>query len=244
MCTVTFIPTAEKFYLTSNRDEKSWRKQALPPRFYLHNDVQLIYPRDEDAGGTWIAANKNGNAAVLLNGAFERHKSTPPYRKSRGLVLLDVIKSSLPLQYFLNVDLVNIEPFTIVLFEDQNLYECRWDGNEKYFKQLENFNAHIWSSATLYSDDVISKREEWFYAWLNENKNPTQNNILNFHCFAGDGDKANDLLMNRDDKIYTVSVTSIEINGESLHMRYLDLNNKEMYLSKMELDAIQYEYHA
>jgi hypothetical protein len=244
MCTVTFIPTADKFYLTSNRDEKSWRKQALPPRFYFHNDVQLIYPRDEDAGGTWIAANKNGNAAVLLNGAFEKHISMPPYRKSRGLVLLDVIKSRLPLKYFLNMDLQDIEPFTLVLFEDNNLCECRWDGDEKYFKQLENFTPHIWSSATLYSEDIISKREEWFYTWLNENKNPTQKSILNFHCFAGDGDKTNDLLMNREDKIFTVSVTSIELNAGNANMQYFDLKNKEMYLSKMELNKVQYEYHA
>src|SRR2546423_11704653 len=137
MCTVTFIPTADKIYLTSNRDEKSLRKQALPPRFYFHNDEQLIYPKDEDAGGTWIAANRNGNAAVLLNGAFVKHIPAPLYRKSRGLVFLDVIKSRMPLKYFLNIDLLDIEQFTLVLFENNNLNECRWNGSKKYTKKLE-----------------------------------------------------------------------------------------------------------
>src|SRR5437763_13365204 len=137
MCTVTFIPSAGKIYITSNRDEKLLRKQALPPRFYFHNDVQLIYPRDEDAGGTWIAVNNNGNVAVLLNGAFIKHASKPPYRKSRGLILLDIVKSNTALKYFFSTDLTNIEPFTIVLFEKNNLHECSWDGNKKYHEQLK-----------------------------------------------------------------------------------------------------------
>jgi len=246
MCTVTFIPTNDKFYLTSNRDEKSWRKQALPPRFYFHNDVELIYPRDEDAGGTWIAANKNGNAAVLLNGAFVKHIPTPPYRKSRGLVFLDLIKSRMPLQNFSRINLLDIGPFTLILFEEGELHECRWDGREKYFKQIENYLPHIWSSATLYDDDVVKKREEWFYTWLSENKNPMQKNILNFHRFAGDGDAGNDLLMNRDNKTFTVSITSVELSSKSATMQYLDLKNTETYFTKMELAnaaAIQYEYH-
>jgi uncharacterized protein with NRDE domain len=247
MCTVTFISSADKIYLTSNRDENFLRKQALPPRFYFHNDEQLIYPKDEDAGGTWIAANKNGNAAVLLNGAFVKHIPTPPYRKSRGLVFLDVIKSRMPLKYFLNTDLLNIEPFTLVLFENNNLYECRWNGSKKYAKKLERFKPYIWSSATLYDADIIEKREEWFYNWIHENKRITQNAILNFHCFAGDGNKNTDLLMNRDDKVYTVSITSIELNNESAMMHYLDLKNKETHLTEMEFAnsaTLQYEYHA
>lgn len=242
MCTVTYIPTADKFFLTSNRDEKSWRKQALPPRFYLHNDFHLMYPRDEHAGGTWIAANKKGNTVVLLNGAFEKHISKPPYKKSRGLVLLDVIKSSTPLKYFMNAGLQDIEPFTLVLFEENNLFECRWDGDKKYCNQKDKLKPHIWSSATLYSDDVVKKREEWFYTWLNKNINPAHQEIMQFHCLAGDGDKANDLLMNRNDTVSTVSVTSIELNVKTLLMRYLDIKTNELYLSKMELSSHQYEF--
>ena len=246
MCTVTFIPTADKIYLTSNRDEKSWRKQALPPRFYFHNDVQLIYPRDEDAGGTWIAANKNRNAAVLLNGAFIKHVPLSLYRKSRGLIFLDVIKSNTPVKYFSKIDLSDIEPFTIIIVENNDLFECRWDGNKKYCRQLEVYQPHIWSSVTLYDDKVISRREQWFSDWIYENETPTQNKILNFHCFAGDGNKSTDLLMNRDGEVYTVSVTSIELNNNWATMQYLDLKNAEMYFTKMQLEAaiIQYEYHA
>ena len=63
MCTVTYIPVGEKKYITSNRDEKAFRKKALPPQPYLHKEISLIYPKDGDAGGSWIALNENGKQA-------------------------------------------------------------------------------------------------------------------------------------------------------------------------------------
>ena len=84
MCTVTFIPARQRIYLTSNRDEKNWRTDALPPAVYPAGSGQMMYPKDGDAGGTWIAAHDNGNAIVFLNGGMEAHNPQPPYRKSRG----------------------------------------------------------------------------------------------------------------------------------------------------------------
>ena len=84
MCTVTYIPTKEHVYLTSNRDEKNWRTDALAPEVYEFSSGKIIYPKDGDAGGTWIAAHENGNVVVFLNGGFVAHTPAPPYRKSRG----------------------------------------------------------------------------------------------------------------------------------------------------------------
>src|SRR5215207_5422808 len=91
MCTVTFIRQADKIYITSNRDEKHWRSNALPPAVYPFTSGNLLFPKDGDAGGTWIAAHENGNAIVFLNGGFIAHTPKPPYRKSRGLVLTNLI---------------------------------------------------------------------------------------------------------------------------------------------------------
>src|SRR5678815_4163857 len=157
MCTETFIPSGDKIFLTSNRDERLRRKQALPPRFYIHNDVQLLYPRDEDAGGSWIAVNENGNAAVLLNGAFVKHAAFPSYKKSRGLILLDIIKAHIPVKYFSEIELSGIEPFTMIIVEAGNLFECRWNGTKKFPKHLEISNAYIWS-CLLYTSDAADER--------------------------------------------------------------------------------------
>ncbi|MGL1516781.1 NRDE family protein, partial [Vibrio parahaemolyticus] len=48
------------------------------------------FPKDPDGGGTWIALKENGDVAILLNGAFENHIPAYPYRRSRGLIFLDI----------------------------------------------------------------------------------------------------------------------------------------------------------
>src|SRR3954452_11244435 len=136
MCTVTYIPSGGKKFITSNRDEKTFRKKALPPQLYLHDAMRLIYPEDGDAGGSWIALNENSNVAVLLNGGFEKHISKPPYRKSRGLVFLDIIKHASPVNYFLDFNLSEIEPFTVIILEQNKLFECRWTGDNKFCNKL------------------------------------------------------------------------------------------------------------
>ncbi|QEC66039.1 NRDE family protein [Panacibacter ginsenosidivorans] len=237
MCTVTFIPVKDKFFITSNRDEKILRKPALPPKAYTFGIATIIYPKDADAGGTWIAMHENGNAVVLLNGGFEKHIPAPSYKKSRGIVLLEVINAPSPLTRFHEISLSNIEPFTLVLLDDNNLYECRWDGDIKHAKELNNTKAHIWSSVTLYDKAIIQKREQWFIEWINTNPAPSMQDILHFHLFAGDGDDHNDLRMNRNNKMLTVSATGMEISNEKAIMHYLDLNNDKLYKQELRFSS-------
>lgn len=236
MCTVTFIPAPDKVYLTSNRDEKHWRSPALAPAVYDFPSGKILFPKDADAGGTWIASHENGNAIVFLNGGWVAHTPQPPYRKSRGLILLELINSTMPYHYFLSASLENIEPFTAVIWEDRRLYECRWDGVQKYEQALDAGIPHIWSSATLYNNDVILKRRRWFETWLRTHGTPFQDDILHFHQFTGDGDEQNDLLMNRDGKVFTVSVTSMAIMDHSITMHYLDIKNNQTFAQELAIE--------
>ena len=117
MCTVTFIPVEGKVFLASNRDERHSRKEAIRPACYAFPGGIMLYPKDAEAGGTWIAMHENGNALVLLNGGKKAHIAEPPYGKSRGLILLDLAAAESPSGLFLSLDLENIEPFTVVCFE-------------------------------------------------------------------------------------------------------------------------------
>jgi hypothetical protein len=234
MCTVTFIPLGrDKIYLTSNRDEKHWRSNALPPAIYPVTSGRVLFPKDGDAGGTWIAAHENGQAIVFLNGGFVRHTPQPPYRRSRGLILLDLIDAEDPFKKFLSVSLHQIEPFTAVIFSDGQLFECRWDAQQKHSVRLNADEPHIWSSVTLYDSAVIEKRRAWFNEWLHKNKQPSQHDILNFHQFTGDGDAHNDLRMNRNGQVFTVSVTSMAITDDVIDMHYLDLKNNNAFTNKL-----------
>jgi hypothetical protein len=237
MCTVTFVPIHNKVFITHNRDEFVSRKKALPPSYHRVNGTTLLYPKDRKGGGSWVGINENGNAAVLLNGAFINHLPTPPYRKSRGIVFLEILSATDMLAIYRTIELYNIEPFTIILYNVPRLFECRWDGENKYIKEISSTEMHIWASATLYSHEDITKRKQWFQNWQSGNIVGI-NQILDFHLHAGDGDPSNNLCMNRD-TCKTLSITSIELNEDGGQMSYMDLQNDLTYVKEISCQKSQ-----
>lgn len=185
----------------------------------------MVFPRDGLAGGTWIAMHEQGNAMVLLNGADRRHEHRPPYRRSRGLIFLDIFNHPVPSSGFLDTDLEGIEAFTLVIWEASSgrLWQARWDGKEKRIESRDPDIPQIWSSAMLYDPAVIRKREVWFQRWLQTVPEITSASISAFHEFAGDGDEANDLRMNRDGILQTVSISHMLLETRSSSFYYHDL---------------------
>ena len=228
MCTVTFIPTKNTVFLTSNRDEKILRGKALPPAIKKLASGNLLYPVDADKGGTWMIARDNGTVGVLLNGAETAHTPAPPYRKSRGLVLVEIMQEAEPLAWFSNKNLQGIEPFTLILYLSQKLVQCYWNGHHVSIKHLDVNKAYIWSSSTLYSPQIISKRSYWFQTWLQQTA-ITQEAIINFHTFGGDGDRTNDLLMKREGDSNTVSITSVALQHKGLSMLYKEFSENKSF---------------
>ena len=222
MCTVTYVSANDARFITSSRDERPERSVAEPPMIYEMTGGRILMPRDGLAGGSWIVVHENRNAAVLLNGGYLPHAPNPPYRKSRGLILLDIILADTPSRKFLDMNLHNIEPFTAVIVEQGRLMECGWDGRMKHQIRLNESSCHIWSSVTLYDKPVIEKRTRWFNSFVKEQHAFSLDTILKFHQVAGDGDKKNDLFMNRDDKVLTVSITGVELNKSLGRMKQLD----------------------
>ena len=237
MCTVSFIPAGDRVLLASNRDEKHFRATAIPPAAYPADNGIQLYPKDADAGGTWIALHENGHAIVFLNGGFTAHRSMPPYRRSRGRILLDIIGCPAPVEGAMQIDLDNIEPFTAVIWADGMLHEFRWDGSRKHLLKMHAGKPHIWSSVTLYDPEVIVRREAWFGNWLHMHVQPSLEDLLHFHQFSGEGDTHNDLMMNRNGQVYTVSITGLEIGGGKALMKYLDLKNQQQYDLELTLRA-------
>jgi hypothetical protein len=229
MCTVTCTPAGDRLLIVHSRDEKSIRPKAIKPREYCVSGHDLLFPRDTLAGGTWMAVNRNGAAAVLLNGAFEKHLPQPSYRKSRGLVLLDIIASGDIYNSWRHIDLRNIEPFTVVLWNKGLLYEGRWDGRQKHTMKLDASTAHTWSSVTLYTQAVIGRREQWFACWRQQHPQPSLQDIVTYHLSGGDGDLHNDLRMNREERMLTVSITATELCADRCRLQYLDLQDNTSY---------------
>jgi hypothetical protein len=234
MCTVSFIPGKDSIFLTSNRDEKQLRKPALLPQLQIFNHCEMLFPKDGDAGGTWITLCGNGNAGVLMNGAFTNHSKQEYYRKSRGLIFLEIMDAQNPVKIFQKHLLKNIEPFTMIIWQDHRLYECRWDEHEKkHCHSLSVHQPYIWSSSTLYNEATIAKRETWFKEWIGKYSFPEQHHIIDFHQNAGKGNKEDALVMNRNGQVFTVSVTSISLNRYKGNISYTDVINGYQYTSEL-----------
>ncbi len=239
MCTVTYLPLSDEgFIITSTRDEKTIRKPALPPEKYDIHDGPVYFPRDTDAGGTWIASSPGGYTLCLLNGGFVIHESNPPYRRSRGLVLLDFYQYNNVASFRDQYDFGGIEPFTLLLSHFHETVqglgraqfdELRWDGEKVHHTPLNPGTPSIWSSVTLYSDEIISQRKQWFDEWLAGQPEFSVPSAVDFHKTAGTGNIQNDILMNRDNVVKTVSITSIMRIPLRHEYYYEDIMNKQQY---------------
>jgi uncharacterized protein with NRDE domain len=235
MCTVSFIPVKDTVIITSNRDENIQRENAAAPDFHLLQNKKIIFPKDAKAGGTWFAAGDNGAVAVLLNGAFEKHVANPPYGKSRGMILLEIIEADQPISFFAALDLEQIEPFTVILYQPGSLHELRWDGTGKHEKVLNDTGNYIWSSSTLYTREVIEQRKDLFEQFIKKEKNITASLIHNFHAYDH-GDDENGFVINRRTGMKTFSITQAVVKQDSIRFLHTDLLQQKKFEETMEIN--------
>ena len=231
MCTVTFVNSGNQKIITSNRDEQVIR-QAIEPKTYQISNKQLTFPKDPKAGGTWYAADAHGNVLVLLNGAAETHVRHLPYKKSRGIILLDILSSREPKQAWSDIDLDNIEPFTLVLYYENDLFQMRWDGNIKESITLDVNQNYIWSSSTLYSKEIRKNREKWFAEFIKNKPEATADEMFDFHRHTEPNNAQNGLVIDREGFLKTISITQTILCKNQLVMKHYDLVDQitsEMY---------------
>jgi len=228
MCTVTFIPFQQTYFITSNRDESPGRQSTGLTSTHTPEWNAIHFPLDELSGGSWIALADSGKVICLLNGGFEPFIPKPPYRMSRGQVVVEVGTATDTLPFLEEFSLEAVAPFTLFVFEKGELTQLVWDGEKKHFSSLPNDQPQIWSSVTLYPQHVREWRKSLFEKWLAEQKTFTRESIIDFHQLAN-GDPDNDFVMNRNDIVRTLSITSIalkEHSGSILHLA-LDKESRE-----------------
>lgn len=229
MCTVTFVPETDgTFTLRSNRDEQAWR--SSPEWKTLQAGwKQVFYPQDQGAGGSWIACSTSGQLICLLNGAFEKHTRIPPYRRSRGLMVLDYFYFPDTLAFCRQYTFEGMEPFTLVIWDNGHLYDIRWDANTLHLNKRIPKQPHLWSSATLYDATMQQQRQTWFAEWLETDKN-----LLDFHCRGCGKDPWYDIRMKRPE-VETVSVTQVQVSpGGDMEIFFTDIQSGQGYENRIK----------
>lgn len=244
MCTLTFVPLEKNnFILTSSRDEQKTRKNSELPSFTEINKTKILRPVDGDAGGSWIGITDKGRTLCLLNGAFERHTRNTPYRKSRGIILMELLAANSEKEIE-SYDFNKIESFTLIWIEKNknstSLTEYRWveEENKLHKKVIDTKYAYIWSSATLYTSEIAEKREEWFEEWTEfylkkgQSLDTISQILWHFHVKGGEKQNASprEQILMEDPQGGTVSLTqiishfSLKVPKNKLTMKHYNLN--------------------
>jgi uncharacterized protein with NRDE domain len=229
MCTVSFVPAGRRYIFTFNRDEQPERQTLC---YITHLQLafkDIYYAKDSKTGGTWFAADNKGTVAMLFNGAFIRHKKQTKYKKSRGIILLELIASQKVLYSFKQQDLDNTEPFSIILFEYQKLFRLTWDGNNKHIARLKTDKSHIFSSVTLYDEDVQQQRKKWMNDFLTNSATVNEEIIYGFHANYNAADKQNGLLIKREGCCSTISISQAVLQNKNLLIKHWDINTENFY---------------
>jgi hypothetical protein len=242
MCTVSYIPLTGSptgsYLLTTNRDERLLRAAAEAPAWHHVFDAEVLMPVDPQGKGTWVATSGKGRTICLLNGGLVKHIPNPPYRHSRGLVVTGYFKFENFSSFAKGFDFSNLEPFTLVVVEEGQLYEMRWDGEQAYFRSPDPGRPWLWSSVTLYEPEIIQWREELFQSWIAQQAGLLATKpelILDFHQFKEESNEKHHILIERKGILKTVSITSILHTRDHLALRYLDLmQRREQHLIKLK----------
>lgn len=115
-----------------NRDERTSRAPADPPRLWRLGSVTALAPRDGEAGGTWTGVNDHGLSVALANVYPDPSAPAPPVRISRGRLVLDALGCETRAQareLLQTRSLSAFEPFHLIVFTPgDDPWGARWDG--------------------------------------------------------------------------------------------------------------------
>jgi len=132
MCTASWLPGTDGYFLCFNRDESRSRLPGRPPAPWTVNGLQVVAPSDGNHGGTWIGVNEAGLTVAVANRYQVTRPPLPADRISRGLLVMELLgQSSLgDLERALSDrQLEPYEPFTIVGLEHgAPAHLWGWDG--------------------------------------------------------------------------------------------------------------------
>jgi len=162
MCTVSFIPNSQGFYVGMNRDESRLRPVALLPEVHLGEGRPCICP-SEPAGGRWIGLNDAGLCLALINwyavpmrpmnGAISRGTVVKELLKAGTIDESDSALRQLPLK--------RMPPFRLIAIalRERTVVEFRWD-QDVLLPQKKRWTANHWFSSGLDESAAQAKRGE------------------------------------------------------------------------------------
>lgn len=218
MCILSIVKSARAIIITSNRDEQRSRKNSLAPEIIDLGERKAIIARDAQAQGTWLLTDNLGRTAILLNGAFENHIPAPPYRESRGIILMNLFREDNFKTAFLFYNLENIEPFQVIYLDTDQAFRCVWDGNQKHLFAIDLSTPQVFFSPTLYSKEQQEEKRNHFFKTIQELDSIDAAQLLEIHSIQNSDSFDLNFFMSREHQT-TKSISQVELN--STHSNYV-----------------------
>lgn len=214
MCTVTIIIRENQTVITMNRDERIDRPAETAPQCW--QDSNITAPMDGLAYGTWIGMNEAGAWACLLN-SYDDYNG-PTKKRSRGLLIPDILKQKNVKHPIDFVDLQSYAPFRFLVGNREEIFHYYWNGRELKYTPMPLQVDHIVTSSSWKADKVLPLREAAFKEWQKAGALFDAERRPIIHFWTGN-DARSGIMMTRPHS-YTTSVTQIILEGEEAQMNY------------------------
>lgn len=251
MCTVTIVPTDSSaanlsFDVLMNRDERRTRSPADSPRIYTCGRLAAVMPTDPDSGGTWIAANATGLAAMLLNvnvptlppppsGEAGGEQPNPPIArikqtKSRGLIIPPLMAAAdLAATVHLAADLdpAVYSPFRLILTDGAVVRDFYSDGDHLDVRPPIALDRPVMFTSSGVGDALVQPPRDKLFAEMFDAPPDRWVQIqreFHLHHWLDRGPLS--VCMSRPDAS-TVSITGITIAPDRIVMRYTAVTDQQ-----------------
>jgi transport and Golgi organization protein 2 len=221
MCTVSFLPKPQGFYLAMNRDEKLDRFTALPPKIVDLAGRRAIFPR-EPTGGTWISANNAGVCLALIN--WHRIEREPKHDVvSRGQIVRELAgKSSTDAiaKGVMKLPLRKLRPFRLIAIVPSERLVIEWRWNlEGLTMRNHDWQRQHWFSSGLDEPRAERERQRVCDAAHNQQSAGNLRWLRQLHRSHAPRRGPFSICMHRPDAT-TVSYTEVAVSKRRATMRY------------------------
>jgi hypothetical protein len=222
MCTVSWSFKNQGYRLYFNRDEQRSRTRAERPRLVEWKGTELIAPIDPQGGGSWIALNRNGIIAFVLNNyAATRNGDGAERFRSRGEIPLTVASQSDFLSCVRSIETFgndSYRPFLVgVLSAQGGVTLTSWNGVTLEAVDVDRSFVTTSSYRSLEVESYRQNRYEELKASNGEGWAWSQ--AMSYHQDLAHSDPAFNPLMARDDA-ETHCISVITATSENSRFEY------------------------
>ncbi|AWB66117.1 hypothetical protein C2869_06535 [Saccharobesus litoralis] len=230
MCTYTWLPQSSGAIVTMNRDERRERPEGdkITTLSYQQGSLQVYYPIDKQAGGTWFGYNTAGLCLALLNRYQDAENQSIPeaVKRSRGDIIPHLLKcASLPhvIQQIETNDFSGYPAFDLMFTDGQELWQLshRNPQQKPVLQQHASDLPFMLTSSSVAPEVTFNYRHHQFTQFLKHTSKTTAEFILeHFHLVQTKGLESESVLMSRD-LSHTKSICQIDLGAQSYFLRYL-----------------------